>query len=273
MTPSAGPDQLTDLGLTRYEARAYLALVGRNQFTAAEVSRVSGVPRQRIYDILGSLVSRGMVQESAGHVVRYRALDPTIAVNGLMTAHRAELDRLERSSTRLVDELMPIWLGGRSQSDPLDYVEVIRDPEVLALRFAEIQTGCERQLLTMAKLPYQVTENPAGLAAAERLAHSGGDVRCVYEPQLLAQAHYISMVNEFVAAGERARIARTVPMRLCIADGSRVLLSLRDPVADQTSTTNVLIEHPALAECLGYAFETIWNGAVDFDPALTTADL
>jgi hypothetical protein len=46
-----------------------------------------------------------------------------------------------------------------------------------------------------------------------------------------------------------------------IVDGSRVVMSLRDPVADSASTTNVLIEHPALAECLTYAFEAIWAGA------------
>lgn len=38
-------------------------------------------------------------------------------------------------------------------------------------------------------------------------------------------------------------------------------MSLRDPVAGSDSTTNILIEHPALAQCLTYAFETIWAGA------------
>ena len=40
--------QLTRLGLTMYEAKAYLALIRRGSSTAAEVARIAGVPRQRI---------------------------------------------------------------------------------------------------------------------------------------------------------------------------------------------------------------------------------
>ncbi len=52
-------DQLTRLGLTMYEAKAYLALTRRGSSTAAEVARIAGVPRQRIYDVLAELVERG----------------------------------------------------------------------------------------------------------------------------------------------------------------------------------------------------------------------
>ena len=51
-------------------------------------------------------------------------------------------------------------------------------------------------------------------------------------------------------------------MRMCIVDGARVVVCLRDPVAGSTSTTTILIDHPALAQCLTYAFETMWNQAV-----------
>ena len=52
--------ELTQLGLTTYEAKAYVALLGRDSFTAAQVSRQAGLPRQRIYDVLGSLVEKGL---------------------------------------------------------------------------------------------------------------------------------------------------------------------------------------------------------------------
>ena len=56
---SRSVNELTQLGLTTYEARAYVALLGRDSFTAAQVSRQAGLPRQRIYDVLGSLVEKG----------------------------------------------------------------------------------------------------------------------------------------------------------------------------------------------------------------------
>lgn len=261
-------DELIELGLTQYEAKAYLTLVGRDRYTAAELARASGVPRQRVYDVLGSLTERGLVRTRAGQVVRYVAVDPAAAVNRLMAAHRAEVERLGQTGVRLVDALVPLWSRGRGETDPLDYVDVIRDPDALRTCFEELQSGAQHQLLTLSKLPYLVVDNPVGLRAVRRLTRAGGDVRCIYEYPMLDEPAYLATTKRFIAAGERARLAEVVPMRLCIADGARVLMSLRDPVADGTSTTTVHIEHPALAECLTYAFEALWSRAEDFAAAL-----
>jgi len=49
------------LGLTKYEASAYEALVRLGKAGAPEISRESGVPYGRIYDTLNSLVNKGLV--------------------------------------------------------------------------------------------------------------------------------------------------------------------------------------------------------------------
>lgn len=271
-TPTRLLTELTDLGLTQYEAKAYLTLLGRDRYTAGELARSSGIPRQRIYDVLGSLTERGLVRTLPGQVVRYAAVDPSAAVNRLMAGHRAEFERLERMTSRLVDSLVPVWSSGRAETDPLDFVEVIRDPDALRERFAELQNEASKQLLTLSKLPYLVVDNPVGLRAARRISRAGGDVRCIYEYPMLDEPAYLATTERFIEAGERVRLADVVPMRLCVADGTRVLMSLRDPVAGGTSTTNVLIDHPALAQCLIYAFETIWTGARDYQLALAARD-
>ncbi|MEV8563725.1 helix-turn-helix domain-containing protein [Streptomyces sp. NPDC051917] len=52
MDADDGPvNDLTALGLARYEALVYLALVRRESYTAAEVAREADVPRQRVYDV------------------------------------------------------------------------------------------------------------------------------------------------------------------------------------------------------------------------------
>ena len=70
----ASPAQLTRLGLTTYEAKAYLALVRRDSSTAAQVARLAGVPRQRIYDVLATLVEKGLASTRPGQVVKYAAI-------------------------------------------------------------------------------------------------------------------------------------------------------------------------------------------------------
>jgi HTH-type transcriptional regulator, sugar sensing transcriptional regulator len=261
-------DALIGLGLTQYAARAYVALVARDRYTAAELARASGVPRQRIYDVLNALSERGLVTVRPGPVVRYAAVDPEAAVGRMMEAHRSAYQQRERASAELIDQLAPLWMRGRSEDDPLDYVEVIRERELLGERFAELQSTARHQLLTLAKMPYLVVENPAGMEAARRLARAGGDVRCVYEHAMLDDLAMVAYTRGFVDAGEQARVVPEVPMRLCIADGARVLMSMRDPRADGASSTSLLIEHPALARLLIQAYESIWSGGEDFAAAV-----
>ena len=96
--------QLTRLGLTSYEAKAYLTLIRRDSFTAAQVARQSGLPRQRIYDVLGSLVQKGLAVARPGNVVKYAATAPELAIDLLLTAHRDELSRMERDARTMVSE-------------------------------------------------------------------------------------------------------------------------------------------------------------------------
>ncbi len=58
------------LGLTHYEAKAYLALVRLGRGRPVEVSKESDVPQGRIYDVLRSLEDKGLVARTPdGYVV------------------------------------------------------------------------------------------------------------------------------------------------------------------------------------------------------------
>ncbi|HWO96283.1 MAG TPA: helix-turn-helix domain-containing protein [Bacillus sp. (in: firmicutes)] len=53
--------QLKKLEFNEYEAKAYVSLVKQGTVTAYQVSKDSGVPRARIYDVLNNLVEKGIV--------------------------------------------------------------------------------------------------------------------------------------------------------------------------------------------------------------------
>lgn len=52
-------DRLVELGFSEYEAKAYIALLRKSPVTGYELSKLSGVPRSMIYEVLGKLTSRG----------------------------------------------------------------------------------------------------------------------------------------------------------------------------------------------------------------------
>lgn len=259
---------LVQLGMTRYEAKAYLTLIQRESYAASELANEAGIPRQRIYDVLNSLVSRGLARDWPGPVTRYAATDPEAAVERLLAVQRQSLAGLESHSVDLAAHLRDTWSAGRQETAPLDYVEVLRDPGMVGARFRDLQREAERSLLTFSKSPYAMPNNRDGLEATRRIVDNGGDVRCIYEPSILDNPEVVAETLEFIKAGEGARVAEEVPMKLCLADGCRALFSLTDPIAGALTATNILVEHPALASSLHCAFEAIWNLGEPFEVAL-----
>ena len=258
----AETESLVNLGLTGYEASAYLALTRRGRATGAEVARLASVPRQRIYDVLDGLVARGLASVEGGRPAHYAAVAPESAIGALLAGHRASLDRLEREAAEAVARLTPAYREGRAENDPLDYIELLREPAAIATRFAELEAAAEREILVFTKPPYAIEpgENVAGL----QLLGRGIEARSVYERSLYDDPTQVEAVRVFIAAGERARVVDELPLKLVVIDGRVSLFTMEDPVSGVPGLTIMIVEHVALARLLKLAFEHVWQQGEDF---------
>ena len=52
-------DKLVKIGFSEYEAKAYIALLRESPVSGYQLSKLSGVPRSMIYEVLGKLTTRG----------------------------------------------------------------------------------------------------------------------------------------------------------------------------------------------------------------------
>lgn len=85
-------ENLVDLGLTRYQAAVYLALMDRQDFTPAQIATRAQVPRQRIYDVLASLCDRGLcLERHSGRQRIFQAVEPSQALPTLLQENKAIL--------------------------------------------------------------------------------------------------------------------------------------------------------------------------------------
>ena len=256
--------QLTRLGLTSYEAKAYLTLIRRDSFTAAQVARQSGLPRQRIYDVLGSLVQKGLAVARPGNVVKYAATAPELAIDLLLTAHRDELSRMERDARGMVSDLTPAYEAGQAHTDPLEYIEVLRDRRAINERFAELQAAVKKEILVFTKPPYATPpqENVEGLEVIQ--TH---EARSLYEFSVFDDQAVMRGVQRFVESGEEARFVPELPLKLVIIDETIVMFGMEDPVAGSSDLTIVVVEHQSLAKVLKTAFNAIWETGLTFEQA------
>ena len=53
--------RLTGIGLSEYEARAYVALIEKNPVTAYELAKTSGIPTSKIYEVISRLSEKELV--------------------------------------------------------------------------------------------------------------------------------------------------------------------------------------------------------------------
>ncbi|MFP3910057.1 MAG: TrmB family transcriptional regulator [Archaeoglobaceae archaeon] len=76
-------EDLKELGMKEYEAKVYVTLIQRGPSTAQQVSKASGVPYSRIYDVLKELESRDWVLRTEEKPVVFKARHEEHTIGGL----------------------------------------------------------------------------------------------------------------------------------------------------------------------------------------------
>ncbi|MGD0250126.1 MAG: helix-turn-helix domain-containing protein [Thermoplasmata archaeon] len=85
---------LGKVGLTQYEARAYIALVGRGVGDAATLATAAGIPRTSAYKVLESLAEKGYAQPTGGKPILFRPTPPLAVAESLKGAIQEVFEKL-----------------------------------------------------------------------------------------------------------------------------------------------------------------------------------
>lgn len=106
-------ESLTELGLTEYEARCYVALAQLSRGTAKEVSQVSDVPQSRVYDVTERLYQRGLIDVQESEPRTFRAMPPPVALKRLRREYSEHLEeageQLAELQSRETDDDEGVW--------------------------------------------------------------------------------------------------------------------------------------------------------------------
>jgi sugar-specific transcriptional regulator TrmB len=265
-------ENLKKLGLNDYEARGYLALMERSSLTATQISAVSGVPRTKVYDVTESLMKKGLCSLVPGKINKYRAFEVSAAAENLLRENEAVFnmrkEQIQEASESLKQQLSIVYGDNAYSVDPLEYIEIIKDPYQFHKRFMQLADEAKEEMLAFTKPPYtgpkqRLTEQTEQQA---QLLRRGLKIRVIYEiPQDKEEFEWwFQDIDANVKYGEEARVIKELPMKMVIFDSRIVLFALEDPTSKQPSLTAQVIEHAALAKSLKITFETFWERAEDY---------
>jgi len=134
-------DKLVRIGFSEYEAKAYVALLRESPVTGYQLSKLSGVPRSMIYEVLGKLTARGAAMTlRTGGSTRYAPVPAP-----------EFLDQLHREHEELINSLKGDLTTLTSASD-LDYVWNIEGHENIMAK-AMTMIGQAKSRIYLALLP------------------------------------------------------------------------------------------------------------------------
>jgi sugar-specific transcriptional regulator TrmB len=98
-------EKLKRVGLTEYEAKAYLALLNTHLCTATQVSLKSNVPRTKIYAVLESLKEKGWVRIYSGVPLLFKAVDPLTVFEQIKEDYTKFLDAAQATLKEKVNNM------------------------------------------------------------------------------------------------------------------------------------------------------------------------
>src|SRR5215218_5717742 len=131
--------RLQQIGLNAYEARSYLVLIGHPRFKALELAARSHVPRQKIYEVLDSLVEKGFAQVIQEKTKLFSAVEPDLAIPGYLSRRedtmRQELADHSRLANGVIDDLRTAYSEGQDGRGTLDFLRIVSDPQQIAAQY------------------------------------------------------------------------------------------------------------------------------------------
>ena len=97
---------MENLGLTSYEIKVYLSLLEHGSMNASSISKKSGVPYSKIYEVLNGLEEKVWLESDSSRPQKFFPKSPSTALEALRIKKENEIMNNEAI---IKNELMPIY--------------------------------------------------------------------------------------------------------------------------------------------------------------------
>ncbi|MEM3054821.1 MAG: helix-turn-helix domain-containing protein [Candidatus Bathyarchaeia archaeon] len=235
---------LRKVGLTEYEANAYLLLVEKGSLTAKQISYGAQIPYSKVYQTLNSLENKGWIEVTRKRPSKYFPKSPETALKTAKNLFENEWLQAEKT---LIDELTPPYekLKTREKYD----IWILRGSLNIISKFKEMAKKCKHELLIA--LPFIREEFLVDLYPLLS-SFIAGEIQVHFMmPKGLSENVYRALLK----IGEVKRRDKMFGGG-AISDSSEVLLLFSD---ERGEITAIWSDHPGLAGLAKDYFNYLWK--------------
>jgi len=226
--------ELRRIGLSKYEARAYLALLITGELTPRDLSEITNIPYTKVYEVLKRLEDKGWVYKVSDKPLVFAARKPKEALSAIREEFEAKLRKAERA-------LEKVEKAGHSLVKPAG-MYMVRRADALERIIRGIVASAQREILVF--------------AASERFLRFLASLpRRQYSLRIIVREGM-----PCAGIGECRAIRALLPLNLVIADRERLVLGF-GPLLEKggRGVSGVVVLDRDVAGTAAEYFETLWE--------------
>lgn len=234
----SGAEKLQKIGLTEYEAKAYLSLLNDHVTTASKLSEKSGVPRTKIYAVLEALAQKGWVKIYSGVPLLFKAVAPQAVFDKVKSEYSSFLESVQSSLNNEVNEMKEKFvikkfdLGLENLKEEMKKAKTIQISNATTDFLKKVSKAFSKDVKVKVLLfPGEMKVNNGNIESKE------------------AEVKIVCMIR-----------GKEMPSMSIILDESRVFTAFEDPVEHRYIVDEMLYDE--CAKCFGEWYSLGW-GAVE----------
>jgi sugar-specific transcriptional regulator TrmB len=242
-------------------------MLKRGFSSARDLSKHSDVPFGRIYDVLGSLEDKDLIDIQYSRPKQYAVKEPKYAIQNLLNRKKHELDALTRRAEVLENDLAKMYT--QNPEDGL-FWSVAINPGAISRHLGKIAEA-EETLLMYVDVQIQMVEDARTteglldfLGMLRELTDRGITIKA-----LLGGVNDVAQLNTIQEMMKDYPAFSSIPFRVTsrsansfdVIDGEKVLLKISNPVKPTEYFAAIYVWQKTFALELQQKFQQMWGEA------------
>jgi sugar-specific transcriptional regulator TrmB len=271
MTSVKNENVLERYGLTNYEFAAYKTLLHRGACDAKDLSDRSKVPTGRIYDVTGSLENKGLIDiQKFSRPKLYSPVDPSTAMQTLLTQKKEELETLTENALLVEDELQTyhrrtpkeslFWKIGIGEEALDRFNTRLREAQKEILFYGEFFETRPHLHANEIKQELETFVDLQERGVTLKILMGLRDSESMQEMMELT----LPFMERLDVDKMEAKLTKTITNPFVVMDNEKVLIKIKNPADLTEYFASIYVWQQKFATELSLKFHEMWSIAKDF---------
>ena len=255
-------NSLQNLGFSERQAKVYSALLEKKDASLTDLQKVSGVPHNKVSEVVNYLLREGYCSEKKiGRRKYFNIASPKSSFSRSLEGMKNNLTE----GYQLINEMEEIYNNIDEIKEPFEYIEVFHGNNNIHQKFCDLVRDLQSEMLAFTKPPYaSSTEEEIKIQGDLQNAFlkRKGIINTIYE--IKNEEDCLDPILERDSAvGEMSRISSNLPLKMFIFDRKALLIADASPLSMNNELRMVLIKQQTIVNAFIALFEFFWQHSLD----------